>query len=113
MSEKKLEKQARQNIIIDMNDFLITYAKSILGPKPDLAQKVYEAGKNDVDGLDKLFNDAGYGRKQKYEAIAQGFICDFYHIDPAKAKVDADKLAHEAMHYLGKHTEKFNRWAEA
>lgn len=113
MTNKKIEKHARQNIIIDMNDFLITYAKTILGPVPDLAQQVYAAGKNDITGLDQLFNDAGYGRKQKYAAIAQGFVCDFYHMDPADTKDDVTKLVKEAMRYLGKHPEQLNHWAEA
>ena len=34
MSGKKIEKEAREKIVIDMNDFLITYAKTILGPVP-------------------------------------------------------------------------------
>ncbi|WP_395320416.1 hypothetical protein [Fructilactobacillus frigidiflavus] len=113
MANKKIEKQARQNIIIDMNDFLITYAKSILGPVPDLAQQIYAEGKNDVTGLDQLFNDAGYGRKQKYQAIAQGFVCDFYHTAPEDTQAEVDKLVHEAMRYLGKHPEKLNQWVEA
>lgn len=113
MGNRKIEKQARQDIIIDMNDFLITYAKTILGPVPDLAQQVYAAGKDNLSGLDQLFNDAGYGRKQKYEAIAQGFVCNFYHVEPADTKDDVNKLTTEAMRYLGKHPEKLNHWAEA
>ena len=64
MSGKKIEIEAREKIVIDMNDFLITYAKTILGPVPDLAQKIYAAGKNDITGLDQLFNDSGYGRNK-------------------------------------------------
>ena len=112
MSGKKIEKEAREKIVIDMNDFLITYAKTILGPVPDLAQKIYAAGKNDITGLDQLFNDSGYGRKQKYQAIAQGFVSDFYHTAPDNTKNDVDKLVHEAMQYLGKHSDQLNHWAE-
>ncbi|ANZ57831.1 hypothetical protein BGL34_03380 [Fructilactobacillus lindneri] len=112
MSKKKLERQEREKIAIDMNDFLIKYAESILGPKPDLAQQLYEAGKNDLTGLDKLLEDDGYGRKNQYENLAQGFICDFYHIEPEDGQQEKAELAREAINYLGKNANKFNQWAE-
>lgn len=113
MSKKKIERKQRQNIIIDMNDFIIKYAATMLGEnKTNLAQQIYEAGKDNVKGLDKLFNDAGYGRKKQYENIAEGYVCNFYHVMPDQTKPEVDRLTKEAMNYLGSHADEFNRWRE-
>ncbi|WP_413628226.1 hypothetical protein R4B61_03330 [Fructilactobacillus vespulae] len=113
MSKRKIEHEERMKIIIDMNDFLITYAKSLFGDSSDLAQKVYDAGKNDITGLDSLFNDSGYGRKERYYALAHGFVVDFYHEDPKAADEEANQITKEAMQYLGKHLNEFNTWAKS
>ncbi|KRM69853.1 hypothetical protein [Apilactobacillus ozensis] len=108
---KKFDKKNREEIIIDMNDFLITYGASILGnDNKDIAQRVYEAGKNGLNNLDKLFKDNGFGRKEKYYDIGEGYISDLYHENPENITDEANKLAKEAMEYLGNNLDKFDHW---
>ncbi|USS86165.1 hypothetical protein [Fructilactobacillus cliffordii] len=110
MSKKKLERQEREKIVTDMNEFLITYAKSVLAKDSNLAAQLYQAAKDDVTGLDGLFNDGGYGRKERYENIAQGFICNYYHIEPEDGNAEKQDLINEAVRYLGRHQDQLNRW---
>ncbi|USS85730.1 hypothetical protein M3M35_03605 [Fructilactobacillus myrtifloralis] len=110
MSKKKLERQEREKIVTDMNEFLITYAKSILPANADLAAELYQAAQSDVTGLDQLFKDDGYGRKERYQNIAQGFICDYYHIEPEDSAAEQQALIDEAVRYLGHHQDQLNRW---
>ncbi|MCL0318713.1 hypothetical protein [Apilactobacillus xinyiensis] len=108
---KKLERKSREDIIIDMNDFLITYGTSILGDEnKDIAKRVYAAGKDNLENLDKLFKDNGFGRKEKYYDIGEGYISDLCHETPENISAEADKLAKEAMIYLGNNIEKFDHW---
>lgn len=103
---KKIERQERAKVIIDMNDFLIKYAESILGPKPDLAQQLYQAGKDEISGIDQLLQDDGFGRKDKYEDIATGFVYNFYQVDSATNKQVAKELVQEAIRDMGKNAKK-------
>lgn len=107
---KELSKQ-KNKIMIDMNDFIIKYAENILDvSKNDLAEQIYEAAKEDIHGLDQLFNDNGYGRTTKYTDIAEGFLCNMYHSDPKEIEEEAQKLVTEAIEYLGKNAQSFNEW---
>lgn len=112
---KNKEKQARQAIIVDMNDFLMDYAAVKLGRQPDLAHKVAAAGQPDLTGLDQLFGDNGVGRRTKYLDIALGFLHDENDTgDQTSDEVAAgEQLAQEAIAYLGNHTQEFDRWEEA
>ncbi|USS88361.1 hypothetical protein M3M39_02475 [Fructilactobacillus hinvesii] len=110
MANKKLERQEREKIVTDMNEFLVTYAKSVLPADSNLAKQLYDAAHQDVTGLDSLFNDGGYGRKERYENIAQGFICDYYHIEPENGAEEKKELVKEAVRYLGRHEDQLNRW---
>ncbi|WP_282803543.1 hypothetical protein [Secundilactobacillus kimchicus] len=108
---KQNESKTRHNVIIDMNDFILEYAARRLGNKNDLAETVYNAAKNDLKGLDTLFNDQGEAREHVYTAVAEGFISDDQPaLDQAQAKQAADKMAVEAMGYLGSHLSDFDRW---
>lgn len=113
---KQTEKQARHDIIVDMNDFLMDYAATKLGRQAGLAQKVAAAGQADLTGLDQLFNDDGVGRRTKYLEVATGFLRDEADVDAAlKADIsgEAAQLAQEAIVYLGSHAQEFDRWEEA
>ncbi|MCF6514706.1 hypothetical protein GSH19_00700 [Lactobacillus sp. S2-2] len=111
MSKAKELSKLRNNIIIDMNDFIIKYAENILDvSKNDLAEQIYEAAKDDVKGLDQLFNDNGYGRTTKYTDIAEGFLCNSNHVGPEEVETEAQKLVNEAIEYLGKNAQSFDQW---
>lgn len=113
----KSEKKARHAIIVDMNDFLMDYAATKLGEKPDLAQQVATAGKDNLNGLDDLFKDNGVGRRTKYLDLASGFLRDEADAEDEDAPTDIDAatqaLAQEAINYLSSHPKEFNRWEEA
>ncbi|QEA31172.1 hypothetical protein [Secundilactobacillus malefermentans] len=109
---KKSEKKSRKMIFTDMNDFLMDYADKKLGHRPDLAKTVYEAGKTDLTGLDDLFKDNGVGRKEQYTAVGMGFLRDTTDDDPDQAEHTAEKLAKDAMAYLGTHLADFEYWEE-
>ncbi|GEO67445.1 hypothetical protein [Levilactobacillus spicheri] len=116
MAKEKKEKQARHDIIVDMNDFLMDYAATKLGRQPDLAQKIVAAGQPDLTGLDDLFKDNGVGRRTKYLELAEGFLRDEADIDADLAKDvsgESQELAKEAMSYLSSHPQDFDRWEEA
>ncbi|KRN29485.1 hypothetical protein IV38_GL000370 [Lactobacillus selangorensis] len=107
----KNEKKERHAAIVDMNDFMMNYAATKFPKeKNDLAEKIYAAGKDDVKGLDTLFNDQGLGRKQNYLEIAEGFLVDFYGMSAEEAAAEAPKMAQEAMQELGSHTKDFDDW---
>lgn len=108
---KKSENELRQNVIVDMNDFLLEYAAKKLGNREDLAEVVYQAAKDDINGLDTLFKDNGEARKHIYEAVGAGFISDFYAGEtPEEVEKQADKLAIDAIHYLGRHEQQLDEW---
>ncbi|MGX6429129.1 hypothetical protein [Levilactobacillus yonginensis] len=114
---KKNERAARHAIIVDMNDFLMDYAASKLGPKKDLAQQVSAAAKTDLTGLDDLFKDNGVGRRTKYVDLAAGFLRDEADADGEDTEHDftaaSEALAKEALAYLNSHAKDFDRWEEA
>lgn len=97
-------------IMIDMNEFLITYAASILGKNENVSQKVYDTAKDDINKLDALFDDDGFGRQEKFVAIGEGYLRDSEQIDGDQLIEETGELAQEALNYLGTHIEKFERW---
>ncbi|MHA8263320.1 hypothetical protein ACYATO_06445 [Lactobacillaceae bacterium Melli_B3] len=109
--KKKTEREERRKAIIDMNDFLLTYAIDVLpdGTK-DIAGTVYDAAKNNLNDLDALFNDGGLGRTLKYLDIAEGCARNLYDIQDAEAEQEAQRIGKEAVAYLGSHAKEFNHW---
>ncbi|PWG00584.1 hypothetical protein DCM90_03920 [Levilactobacillus bambusae] len=104
-----------------MNDFLMDYAGRKFGRTPGLAQRVYDAGKNDLTGLDTLFEDDGVGRRTKYLEIAAGNVrnmnderngVDSQPLTDDNIRDRSQALAEEAMAYLGGHTTDFDRWED-
>ncbi len=104
------EKQMRQEVIIDMNEFLVTYAATILDPKKNISQIVYNTGKDDLTKLDDLFKDNGFGRTNKFVNIGEGFLVDAEHTVEDAVKDEAQRLAKDAMSYLGSHIDFFETW---
>lgn len=107
---KKSESALRQNVIVDMNDFLLEYAAKKLGNHDDLAEIVYNAAKDDLHGLDTLFKDNGEAREHIYTAVGEGFLSDYYGKLPEEMTQQADKLAADAIHYLGRHEAEMDDW---
>ena len=109
---KKKQREARHQAIVDMNDFLFNYAHKTLPDVPldQLAEKVISAAKPDLKGLDGLFHDNGIGREDNFYAIGLGFVKDYYDLGGEQAKQETDKLAEEALAYLGGHSSDFVRW---
>lgn len=94
-----------------MNDFLLEYAAKKLGNKDNLAEIVFEAGKDDLKGLDDLFKDQGEGRLKSYQAVGEGAISDEPSVtDQETAETRSEALTKEAMAYLGKHLQEFDSW---
>lgn len=58
------KKNMRQEIIIDMDEFIVTYAATLLDPNENLSQLVYNTAKDDITKWDDLFHDQGFGRKK-------------------------------------------------
>ena len=112
MFKKRYFKKEDMKAIIDMDDFLVTYAATVLGEgDPNLSQKVYRAGSNNLQGLDRLFHDNGFGRIHKYVEVAQGFVSDLYNnLDKQAARAKVHSIIHQAMAYLGAHAKEFNHW---
>lgn len=114
MRRRKLLKKKNQAAIVDMDDFLVTYGAVKLGAeKKDLSQTIYNSGKNNLKGLDKLFKDHGFGRIHKFEEIAGGFVRDVYEVNGSKADSMAKKLYTRAFKYLGAHANQFNHWKQS
>ena len=107
-------KKENKKVIVDMNDFLVTYGAEILGEESQhLAQRIYQAGATNLKGLDQLFHDHGFGRKQKYINIAEGFVRDLYSYQGSQVKAAAHHLTRAAMRNLGAHANKYNYWKQA
>lgn len=109
MARKSKRKEIRE-IIIDMNEFIVTYAATLLDPSQNLSQLIYETAKDDLTKMDDLFKDNGFGRKNKFVNIGEGFLRDWQGLDEAEAKQQADQLAKEAIDYLGKNADFFETW---
>ncbi|MTV82050.1 hypothetical protein [Secundilactobacillus folii] len=108
---KKSESALRQSVIVDMNDFLLEYASKKLGNRNDIAEVVYQAAKDDLHGLDTLFKDQGEAREHIYKAVGEGFLSDFYaNESQEEVAKQADKLALDAIHYLGHHEGELDDW---
>ncbi|GHP14398.1 hypothetical protein YK48G_18230 [Lentilactobacillus fungorum] len=107
---KTSKKQMRNEIIIDMDEFIVTYAATLLDPNKNLSQLVYDTAKEDITKLDDLFKDNGFGRKNKFYNIGEGFLRDYDNLDAEEAQKQADQLATEAIDYLGKNVSFFERW---
>jgi hypothetical protein len=108
---KRSERNVKQGVIIDMNDFLIAYGAQKLGKRSDLAEVIYNAAKQDLKGLDDLFKDNGNARQQVFEAVGEGFIADYFgDDDPDQRQKRADELTQEAISYLGAHLRDFDDW---
>ncbi|GAY73498.1 hypothetical protein [Lentilactobacillus kosonis] len=103
--------KTNQEIILDMDEFLITYAATILNPDDNVSRIVYDAAKDDLNQLDALFKDNGFGRTNKFYDIGMGHIRDI-NLDIADEELvkQADSLAKEAITYLGSHTDFFEKW---
>ncbi|WP_268912434.1 hypothetical protein [Lentilactobacillus sp. SPB1-3] len=100
-----------QEIILDMDEFLITYAATILNPDDNVSQIVYDAAKDDLNQLDTLFKDDGYGRVNKFYDIGMGHIRDTnLDITDEELKRQANTLTKDAIHYLGGHIAFFEKW---
>lgn len=98
------------DIIIDMNEFLITYAASILGGNENVSQKVYDTAKDDINKLDTLFDDDGFGRQEKFVAIGEGYLRDSEQISGDQLIEETGALTQEALNYLGNHIDQFEHW---
>ncbi|WP_172187645.1 hypothetical protein [Lentilactobacillus kribbianus] len=105
-----MDKKARNNIMIDMNEFLITYAATILTDTTNVSQVVFDTAQADLTDLDDLLDDNGFGRQEKFFAIGEGYLRDSENIADDELKVEADQLAHEAIAYLGEHINDFEHW---
>ncbi|UQS86273.1 hypothetical protein MOO44_04945 [Nicoliella spurrieriana] len=107
----KIEREERQKAIVDMNSFLLTYAVNILpSGNGNIAGTVYDAMKNDLTGLDALFNDGGIGRTLKFTDIAAGCARNLYDLDPEAAEAEGQRITTEAVNYLGNNINSFNHW---
>ncbi|WP_040534220.1 hypothetical protein [Schleiferilactobacillus shenzhenensis] len=109
---KKKQREARHQAIVDMNDFLFSYAHKTLPDVPldQLAGKLISAAEPDLHGLDSLFHDNGIGREDNFYAIGLGFVKDYYDIGGEQATQETDKLAQEALAYLKGHSADFVSW---
>ncbi len=108
MAEK--ERQREKDIMVDMCEFIVTYAATILDPAENVSQQVYEAAKDDLKKLDTLFRDNGFGRTNKFYDIGEGFLRDYRNLEGDEAQSEADRLAQDAIDYLGKHVDYFETW---
>lgn len=108
---KKSERELKESVVVDMNDFLMEYGAKKLGNRDDLAEVIYNAAKDDVKGLDTLFKDNGEARERIYKAIGQGFLSD-YESDKSADQIeqDSESLVHQALSYLGKHEKQLDDW---
>lgn len=106
----KKEREARKEIIIDMNEFLIKYGNKKIPDQKDLVQTLYQTAKSNLENLDELFGDNGYGRTENFLAVAEGFLVDYYNLAPDETEAKAEELAKEAIEYLGKHLDDFIKW---
>lgn len=104
------KKNMRQEIIIDMDEFIVTYAATLLDPNENLSKLVYDTAKEDITKWDDLFKDQGFGRKNKFLNIGRGYLRDALNLDAEEAEKQGDQLAKEAIEYLGKHTDFFENW---
>lgn len=100
----------RRDIIVDMNEFIVTYAATLLDPSQNLSKLIYDTTKDDITKMDDLFKDNGFGRKNKFINIGEGFLRDWKGLDEEEAKQQADQLAKDAIDYLGKNTDYFETW---
>lgn len=98
------------DIIIDMNEFLITYAASILSGNENVSQKVYDTAKDDINNLDTLFDDDGFGRQEKFVAIGEGYLRDSEQISGDQLIEETGVLTQDALNYLGNHIDQFEHW---
>ena len=103
-------RKQRDDIMIDMNEFLITYAASILGKGGNVSQQVYDTAKDDINNLDTLFDDNGFGREEKFISVGEGYLRDSEHIDGDQLIEETGVLAQDALTYLGNHVGEFERW---
>lgn len=104
------KKNYRQEVIIDMIDFLITYGASIIDRNQNVSQIIFDAAKNDLTNLDDLFKDNGYGRTVKFYEIGKGCLHNSQNYDEETLVAESDKLAKEAVNYLGSHITEFEKW---
>lgn len=108
---KKSERELKESVIVDMNDFLMDYGAKKLGNRDDLAEVIYNAAKDDIKGLDTLFKDNGEAREHFYKAVGEGFLSDY---DGSQSVEENEKksesLVHEAIDYLGNHEKKMDDW---
>ncbi|WP_283678942.1 hypothetical protein [Lentilactobacillus sp. Marseille-Q4993] len=101
----------RRDVIIDMNEFLITYAATILNPADNISADLYNVAKQDYTKIDDLLKDNGYGRKNKFYNIGVGFLRNSTPgISDDDLATEADKLAKEAIDYMGKNEQFFETW---
>ncbi|AQW21392.1 hypothetical protein PL11_005325 [Lentilactobacillus curieae] len=105
------KKNVRQEIILDMDQFLITYAATILNPNDNLSQIVSDAAKGDINKLDDLFKDNGFGRINKFYNVGVGSLRNNnLGISEEDLKQKADQLAKDAINYLGSNSAFFEKW---
>ncbi|MBU9789467.1 hypothetical protein KOM07_07950 [Lentilactobacillus sp. G22-6] len=104
------KKNMKKEIMLDMDEFIVTYAATLLDPNKNLSQLVYDTARDDLTKMDDLFKDNGFGRKNKFHNIGEGFLRDYYNLDEEEAKKQADQLAKDAMDYLGKNVQFFETW---
>ncbi|UDM32283.1 hypothetical protein [Lentilactobacillus laojiaonis] len=100
----------RHAIIVDMDESLIDYGQTVLDAKTNISQAIYDSAKNDINNLDKLFNDQGFGRQDKFYDIGVGYLKDFEPQNEQQLSQQSQLLAEEALEYLGKHTNEFENW---
>lgn len=108
---KKSERELKESVIVDMNDFLMEYGAKKLGNREDLAEVIYNAAKDDIKGLDTLFKDNGEAREKIYKAVGEGFLSD-YEGDKSADQINEESksLVHQAINYLGKNEKKMDDW---
>lgn len=44
----------RRDIIVDMNEFIVTYAATLLDPSQNLSKLIYDTTKDDITKMDDL-----------------------------------------------------------
>lgn len=110
MNMANKSKKQREDIMIDMNEFLITYADSILGSNENVSQRVYDTAKEDLNSLDTLFDDDGFGRQEKFVAIGEGYLRDSEQISGDQLIAETGVLTQDALNYLGNHIDQFEHW---
>ncbi|UQS84418.1 hypothetical protein MOO46_03960 [Apilactobacillus apisilvae] len=109
MSGKKI-RNMESTIIHDMDDFLVEYGNKKLSNDKNVAKDIYNAGKNDLKGLDSLFNDQGFGRNEKFYNIGVGYLNDVYDHDTKVVNEKAPIIAKKAFNYLGNNEPQLNSW---